>query len=107
VTVGSERSLTAGVLAAGLLAAILTAMDVFVLAGYDINRVWAWLQVPVLILAWVAPIAWLTRRWLLAGLGLLAMLAGLWGYLYLPPLGALVLAGVAFHRAARRTPNAT
>lgn len=99
----AERPVTAGVLVTALLAVILTVTDLVVLAGYEVDPVWVWLQVPVLILAWSAPVAWLRRRWLLAGLGLLAMLGGLWGYLYLPPLAALVLAALALARAARRT----
>ena len=84
-----------------VLAAALTATNLVVLVRYDIDAVWAWLQVPVVVLAWAAPWAWLHRRWLLAGCCLLAMLGGLWGYLYVPPLVALVFAGIAFSRTVR------
>jgi hypothetical protein len=83
-----------------VLAATLTAVDAIVLSRYDVDAVWAWLQVPVLALAWVAPFAWVRRRWVTAGLCLLATLGGLWGYFYLPPLAALVMAVVAFWRGA-------
>ena len=84
-----------------VLAAVLTATDLVVLLRYDIDAAWAWLQVPVVVLAWAAPWAWFRRRWALAGCCLLAMLGGLWGYLYVPPLVALVFAEVAFYRTVR------
>lgn len=93
-----------GAVVAGLLAVILTLTDVIVLRGYEIDPIWMWLQIPVVALAWMAPFAWWRRNWSLAGIGLVAMLGGLWGYLYLPPLAALVLAIVAFSREVRSVP---
>lgn len=94
-----ERSLT-GALAVAAMAGVLTITDLVGFARHDIHPVWAALQVPVLVLAWAAPVAWYTRRWFLAFLGLIAMLGGLW-YLYLPPVVVLLLAGVALARAGR------
>jgi hypothetical protein len=93
-----------GAVAVGFLAAILTVVDAVVLLRYDVDAVWARLQVPVVVLAWVAPFAWQRQQWTKAGLCLLATLAGLWGYFYLPPLAALVLAGVALYRAGHPSP---
>lgn len=90
-----------GAAAVGALAGVLTVTDIVVLLRYDIDPAWALIQVPVLVLAWGALFAWLHRRWVLAGCGLLAMLGGLWGYLYVPPLLAVVLAAIAFSRAVR------
>ena len=90
----------AGAAVAFVLAATLTAVDAVVLAREAIDPVWAWLQIPVIVLAWTVPSLWLRRRWAPAGLALLATLGGLWGYFYIPPLLALVLAGIAFWRAA-------
>jgi hypothetical protein len=84
-----------------VLAAILTATDVVVLHHHGIDRVWAWLQLPVLLMAWAAPFAWRAGRWVAAAICLLATLGGLWGYFYLPPLGALVVGGEAISRAVR------
>jgi len=42
-----------------VLAAVLTATDLVVLVRYDIDAVWAWLQVPVMILAWASSPNWL------------------------------------------------
>lgn len=97
----SSRGDAVGASAVAVLAAVLTATDLVVLLRYDIDAVWAWLQVPVVVLAWAAPWAWFHQRWPLAGGCLLAMLGGLWGYLYVPPLVALVFAGIAFSRTVR------
>jgi hypothetical protein len=88
-----------------LLAVVLSITDAIVIAAYDIDLVWRVLQLPVVLSAWVAVFAWARRRWTLAGACLLITLGGLWGYLYIPPLVALVLAVVAFRRAARARPS--
>src|SRR5687767_5430642 len=68
-----------GAAAVGALAAVLTVTDVVVLLRYDIDAAWALIQGPVLVLAWGAVFAWLRRRWVLAGGGLLAMLGAYGG----------------------------
>ena len=84
------------------LAASLTVIDGIVLARYEVGAVWGWLQAPVVVLAWLVPVAWWARRWAIAGFCLLATIAGLWGYFYLPPLAALIMAGIALTRSVRR-----
>jgi hypothetical protein len=90
-----------GAVGVALLAGVVTITDVVVLLRYDIAAAWALLQIPVLTLAWTGVFAWLRARWTFAGCCVVAMLGGLWGYLYVPPLVAVVLAGVAFSRAVR------
>ena len=87
----------------GILALVLTYLDLYLIlsSAYSVPVVWAVLQVPVVIAAWVAVVAWLQRRWALEGLCLLLTLAGLWGYLYLGPALPLIMASVAACRALR------
>src|SRR5438093_3523414 len=68
-----------GAAAVGALAGVLTVTDIVVLLRYEIDPAWALIQVPVLALTWGALFAWLRRRWVLAGCGLLAMLGGYGG----------------------------
>ena len=73
----------------------------FLLSDYSVPAAWSWLQLVVVGAAWGAVAAWARGRWTLAGIGLLFALGGVWGYFYIPPFVALVLAGVAFARALR------
>jgi hypothetical protein len=86
-----------------VLAVVVTLWDAwfFLVSDYSVPPAWAWLQLVVIAGAWGAVAAWARRRWTLAGIGLLLTLGGVWGYFYIPPLVALVLATVAFARAIR------
>lgn len=86
-----------------LVAVVVTGWDAwFLLASdYTVAPGWAWFQLVVVAAAWGAVAEWATRRWVLAGVGLLLTLGGLWGYFYIPPLVALLLASVAFAKAVR------
>lgn len=86
-----------------IVAVVVTLWDAwfFLVSDYTVPPAWALLQLIVVAGAWGAVAAWARHRWALAGVGLLLTLGGVWGYFYIPPLVALVLACVAFARALR------
>jgi hypothetical protein len=98
-----DEHLDLGLVFTVVVAVVVTVWDAwfFLVSDYSVPPAWAWLQLLVLAGAWGAVAAWMRRRWTLAGIGLSLTLGGVWGYFYIPPLVALVLAGVAFARAVR------